>query len=71
MIDKGPGIPEELQPRLFKKFSQVTQSGHSHRGSGLGLALVKNYIERMQGRVGVESVPSVLTRFYFELAKSG
>jgi K+-sensing histidine kinase KdpD len=37
--DRGPGVPEELQPRLFEQFSR----GSDARGSGLGLAIARAY----------------------------
>jgi signal transduction histidine kinase len=37
--DRGPGVPEDLQPRLFDRFSRAETSG----GSGLGLAIARAY----------------------------
>jgi signal transduction histidine kinase len=37
--DAGPGVPEELQPRLFERFARSEQAG----GSGLGLAIARAY----------------------------
>lgn len=58
VADKGEGIPEEHQSRLFDRFYRVDlargpESGHS----GLGLAIVRAIIENHQGTVGVESEP--------------
>ena len=54
--DTGIGIDATYQPHLFERFSQE-ESGYGRRydGSGLGLALVKHYLERNGARLGVES----------------
>ena len=46
--DDGPGIPSEMQPRLFQPF-QSTKAG----GTGLGLALVHRVVEGHGGRISV------------------
>jgi CheY-like chemotaxis protein/anti-sigma regulatory factor (Ser/Thr protein kinase) len=54
--DTGVGIDESYRSRLFERFSQE-DSGYTRRfeGSGLGLALVKNYVELNGARIAVES----------------
>ena len=39
MEDHGPGVPEELRPRLFERFARGTDA----QGSGLGLAIARAY----------------------------
>ena len=64
--DEGPGIPEDELPRIFNKFykgkniSLPKTDGKS--GTGLGLSMVKNFIELHGGRVEVDSEPG-RTRF--------
>lgn len=53
--DNGPGIPLEVQPRLFERFYRVPQENQDVRGSGLGLAIVKSVVEQHGGRVFVQS----------------
>ncbi|MBF0443149.1 MAG: response regulator, partial [Oligoflexales bacterium] len=54
--NNGPGISKENQAKLFKIFSQADdQMVHSHEGTGLGLALVKELAGAMKGEVFVES----------------
>lgn len=67
--DSGPGIPEEAQSRLFSKFQQVEKGGakSEQKGSGLGLALVREIAEHHGGKAGVESEPGQGARFYFIL----
>jgi len=63
--DTGPGIPPEIQSRLFQKFVTGRQVG---RGSGLGLAFCKLAVEAHSGRIWVESAPGSGATFTFSLA---
>jgi PAS domain S-box-containing protein len=68
VIDKGPGVSENFRTRLFQKFSQADSSDTRQKGgTGLGLAICKEIIERMGGKVGVDSVPGQGASFYFDL----
>ena len=51
------------------EFQQVEKGGakSEQKGSGLGLALVREIVEHHEGRVGLESEPGQGTRFYFVL----
>jgi PAS domain S-box-containing protein len=62
--DDGPGVPPELQSRLFQKF--VT-GRHLGSGSGLGLAFCKLAVEAHGERIWVESEPGQGTTFTFTL----
>jgi signal transduction histidine kinase/CheY-like chemotaxis protein/HPt (histidine-containing phosphotransfer) domain-containing protein len=53
--DHGPGITPEDQGRLFKEFSRLNRPGERVAGAGLGLALSKQLVELMGGRIGVDS----------------
>lgn len=56
VTDSGIGIAYEEQTHIFDRFHQVDASStRRHRGTGLGLALVKEMTERMAGQVEVES----------------
>ncbi len=56
IIDTGIGIPKEKYDVIFEPFTRLTPSfqGYYH-GSGLGLHVVKDYVEKMQGEIYVES----------------
>ncbi len=66
--DNGIGISKEMLPRVFDMFSRG-QKGYD--GTGVGLALVRKVIDRMRGRLGVESVPGAGSRFWIELRPAG
>ena len=54
--DDGIGIAKEMQPRVFDMFSQIdTSHEHSEGGIGIGLALVKGFVELHGGSVEVHS----------------
>jgi signal transduction histidine kinase len=58
VTDTGPGIPAEHLPHLFERFSQADDSAtRAHGGVGLGLAISRVLVERMNGRIEVDSSP--------------
>ncbi|MBA7701941.1 Non-motile and phage-resistance protein [subsurface metagenome] len=68
VIDNGIGIKEEDQERIFEPFYGVDDSLVTERnGTGLGLALVKQIVEKHGGRIWVESEWGKGSRFSFTL----
>jgi PAS domain S-box-containing protein len=68
--DQGIGIPPgESQEKIFRMFQRL--HGSEYGGTGMGLALVRKVVERMGGRVGVESELGQGSRFWIELALAG
>lgn len=66
--DTGIGISEEDQQLLFQPFKQVDSSiNRQYEGTGLGLALVRKFVELHEGMVRVESEPGKGSTFTFEL----
>jgi two-component system OmpR family sensor kinase len=58
VVDDGPGVPEELLPILFERFTRGDSSRSRAAGStGLGLAIVSGVVGAHDGEVGVESRP--------------
>ena len=70
VTDRGRGIPAELLPELFRKFSRghVLETAPGVDGSGLGLAICKGIVEAHGGRIRAESDgPGLGARFTFTL----
>ena len=66
--DTGPGIRQEERERIFRPFEQgSTGTGRKHLGSGLGLSIVKQLVEGLNGSVTVESEPGRGATFRFLL----
>jgi len=64
--DQGPGIPADMQEKIFEPFTQLKQNDRqSKEGTGLGLAISKQLIEMHQGKIWVESKPGQGSTFYF------
>ena len=56
VTDRGPGIPDTEQERIFEPFYRGANS-HRGPGSGLGLAIAKGFVEANGGTIAVESLP--------------
>jgi signal transduction histidine kinase len=54
VTDRGPGIPPEVQDRVFDWFETDSLGSH-HRGTGLGLSLVRSFVELHGGTVTLDS----------------
>lgn len=64
--DNGIGIATEHQDRIFRIFERL-HGRENYAGTGVGLAIVQKSIQRMNGRVGVESDAGQGSKFWFEL----
>lgn len=68
VVDQGGGIPKEEQHQLFQSFYQIDRSNsRQHGGAGLGLAMSKELIELMKGKIGVQSELGKGSCFFVEL----
>ncbi len=66
--DNGPGIPENLVPRIFERFFRVDKArSREEGGTGLGLAIAKHIIEAHGGQIFCESRPGEGSCFRFIL----
>lgn len=59
--DQGKGIPEAEQERIFDRFVSHSR-GEKHRGAGLGLSIVRSFVELHGGTVLLQSKPGAGTR---------
>lgn len=67
--DNGIGMSEGFQKKLFKPFSQEDDSGArtQYKGTGLGMAITKEYVHMMGGKIDVESKKGIGTTFTVEI----
>jgi signal transduction histidine kinase len=65
--DDGPGVPSEVEHRLFEPFATAGKVG----GTGLGLTVVRRIAEEHQGRIEVEPRPGGGTAFVLSLPLHG
>lgn len=60
--DKGTGIEVNEFSKIFEPFYQVESTGNQYKGSGIGLLLVKEFVEINQGKIEVQSIVGVGTK---------
>jgi CheY-like chemotaxis protein len=65
--DTGPGIGDGDLERIFLPFVRLDEHQQSETGTGLGLALCRQYVELMGGTLQVESQRARGSRFYFQI----
>jgi signal transduction histidine kinase len=65
--DSGPGIPEQVRAEIFEPFVQAGTNEQRAGGTGLGLAISKRFVERLGGRIGVQSCVGVGSTFRFDV----
>jgi len=66
--DTGSGIPKENQGQIFDPFMLGEDFlTKKHSGTGVGLSICKNIIDKMNGNIGFESFPDIGSTFYFSI----
>jgi signal transduction histidine kinase/ActR/RegA family two-component response regulator len=66
--DTGIGVPDTMQSRIFEPFTQVDESTTRRRGgTGLGLALCRQIVERLGGMIGMQSQAGLGSLFWFQI----
>ena len=68
VADDGPGITEELLPRVFEPFFTTKTQGE---GTGLGLSICQGIVKEHGGRITLESSPGAGSTFTVELLRGG
>ena len=64
VYNEGEGIPQEKMSMLFKKFSRINTPEYAgKKGTGLGLYICKEIIEKQGGKIGAESEEGKWARF--------
>ncbi|HMJ07112.1 MAG TPA: ATP-binding protein [Chthoniobacterales bacterium] len=64
--DSGVGIPAAKQGEIFEAFAQADgTTTRTHGGTGLGLSIASQLVEKMGGKIWLESSPGAGTTFYF------
>ena len=66
--DDGIGVAPEHHDEIFRLFNRLY--GERYPGTGIGLAIVQKGVERMGGRVGLESTPGHGSRFWIDLRRA-
>jgi len=66
--DSGIGIPENRKEMIFNRFVQAEQTmNRPYEGAGLGLSIVKAYVEMLGGRIMLNSTEGSGSEFYFSI----
>jgi PAS domain S-box-containing protein len=68
VADNGPGIPEDVIGKIFDRFYQAKRTrGPGYRGAGVGLTICKALVEKMGGKISIESQSGKGAVFRFTL----
>ena len=67
VTDSGIGIALEMQDKVFEPFNRLGAEATDIEGTGIGLAISKQLVEAMQGRIGFSSVEADGSEFYVDM----
>ena len=71
IADSGIGIPDDRRESVFQPFDRLGAENSDIEGTGIGLTVTKQLVERMNGRIGYDSVADKGTTFWIELPFAG
>lgn len=71
VVDEGVGVPAEDREVIFELFRQASREVITARGTGVGLAIVKRYVELLDGRITLDSTPHRGSTFTVHLPDKG
>jgi two-component system sensor histidine kinase/response regulator len=66
--DTGPGVANELLPRLFRPLLLGEPGANARAGTGLGLAIARELVQLMEGDIQYEGTPGAGAQFSFEVS---
>ncbi len=71
IVDHGLGIPKEMLPKIFDRFSGAGRTGlKGEQSTGIGLSIVKQIVESHNGKIYVQSVEGKGSMFTIELPQA-
>ncbi|MDH5771914.1 MAG: ATP-binding protein, partial [Rhodospirillaceae bacterium] len=68
--DNGDGIPKQDQLQAFQPFNRLGREAGPIEGTGIGLAITKDLVERMGGKIGLDSAAGMGATFWVEFPRS-
>jgi len=68
--DNGDGISIDDQSQVFQPFNRLGREAGPIEGTGIGLAITKDLVERMGGKIGLDSAPGMGATFWVEFPRS-
>jgi signal transduction histidine kinase len=71
VVDSGCGMSEEVLPHIFEPFFTKAGDSQNEPGTGLGLVVCRDLVQRAEGSIDVESKQGVGTRFTITLPRAG
>lgn len=69
VVDRGDGVPDDTKERIFERFEQGGSAPRHRPGTGIGLTLVRGFVDLHGGRVWVEDTPGGGATFVVELPR--